>query len=78
MRWWLGVRLSERADGNVVNLVLPGGVSLYFTGLGVYTPDGNQTQRVGLVPDVECHYTVEGLRDGRDELMEKAMDIILK
>lgn len=27
-------------------------------------------------PDVECYPLVEGIRDGRDELLEKAVEII--
>ena len=69
---------SIGSDGNVVKLTLPGTVEFYFTGLGVFTPEGEQTQRVGLKPDIVCYPTVEGLRNGRDELVEKAVEIILK
>lgn len=69
---------SAGADGNAVNLKLPGNVLSSFTGMGVYTPDGEVTQRVGLQPDVTCLPTVEGLRDGRDELMDKAIEIIMQ
>lgn len=68
---------SIGADGNVVELKLPGKVSLNISGIGVYTPEGGQTQRVGLKPDVECYPTVKGLQEGRDELMEKARELIL-
>ena len=27
-------------------------------------------------PDVECYPSIEGIRDGRDELLEKAEEII--
>ena len=67
---------SIGADGNVVKISLPGRVNMYMSGLGVFTPEGGQTQRVGLTPDVECYPTVEGLRDNRDELIEKAVEII--
>lgn len=69
---------SLGADGNVARLSLPGNVAMNITGLGVYTPEGGQTQRVGLRPDVECLPTVEGLREGRDELVEKAVELILE
>lgn len=68
---------SIGADGNVVRLSLPGSVTMNISGLGVYTPDGKQTQRVGLKPDVECYPTVDGLRAGRDELVEKGVELIL-
>lgn len=69
---------SAGADGNAVSISLPGGVQAYFTGMGVFTPEGGQTQRVGLTPDIPCEPTVEGLRDGRDELMETAIAHILQ
>ena len=69
---------SIGADGNVATLPLPGGCSTGFTSMGVFTPDGQPTQRVGLTPDVWCLPTVEGLRDGRDELLETAVELILQ
>lgn len=69
---------SVGADGNAVYLKLPGNVQSSFTGMGVYGPDGAATQRVGLQPDVSCLPTVEGLRDGQDELMNKAIEIIMQ
>lgn len=68
---------SLGADGNIVSVVLPGKVKLNFTGLGILTPEGTQTQRVGLTPDVECYPTIEGLKEERDELVEKAVEMIL-
>ena len=47
-----------------------------FSGLGVYTPEGEQTQRVGVQPDVWCEPTLDGIREGRDELVEQAIAII--
>ena len=35
-----------------------------------------QTQRVGLAPDIEVHPTIEGIKEGRDELMEAAIAYI--
>ena len=65
------------ADGNVTKLVLPGGYDYtWFSGLGVYYPDGANTQRTGVRIDVPVHATVEGLRAGRDEILEKALQIV--
>ena len=64
------------ADGNVSHITLPGNISTMISGIGVYYPDGTETQRVGIVPDIEMHPTVEGIRAGRDELLEKAMELI--
>jgi C-terminal processing protease CtpA/Prc len=64
------------ADGNVTPLVLPGGIRTLFTGLGVYYPDGRETQRIGIVPDIEVRPTLAGLRGGRDEVLERALEYI--
>lgn len=68
---------SIGADGNVVRVSLPGNISFSFSGLGVYTPEGGQTQRVGIQPDIECYPTIQGLKENRDELIEKAIETIL-
>lgn len=67
---------SVGADGDIARLPLPGGVVVTFSGLGVYTPEGEQTQRVGVQPDVWCEPTLDGIREGRDELVEQAIAII--
>lgn len=67
---------SAGVDGNVTELPLPNGNHLRFTSFGVYTPEMGQTQRVGLAPDIEVHPTIEGIKEGRDELMEAAIAYI--
>ncbi|MBR4135124.1 MAG: peptidase S41 [Bacteroidales bacterium] len=62
------------ADGDVVGIRLPGGVCSYFSGIGIYYPDGTETQRVGIIPDIYVWPTVKGVREGRDELLEKALE----
>ncbi|MFC2115432.1 S41 family peptidase [Bacteroidota bacterium] len=64
------------ADGNVSRLSLPGNISTMISGIGVYYPDGTETQRVGIVPDIEVKPTINGIRQGRDELLEKAVELI--
>lgn len=66
------------ADGNVSEIMLPGGLKTMISGLGVYYPNGEQTQRIGIVPDIEVRPTIDGIRKGKDELLEKAIEIILK
>lgn len=67
---------SIGTDGNVTEVYLPGGVTTLITGLGVYTPDGSQTQRIGLKPDIYIKPTIDGIKEERDELLEKAIEII--
>lgn len=64
------------ADGNVSAFYLPGGIYTMFSGIGVLYPDGRETQRTGIVPDVTVRRTIEGIRQGRDELVEKAAELI--
>lgn len=64
------------ADGNVSTIMLPGGLRTMISGIGVYYPNGGETQRVGIVPDMEIKPTVKGIREGKDELLEKAIEII--
>ena len=67
---------SIGADGNVTVIQLPGNIRFGISGLGVYTPEGGQTQRCGLQPDIECYQTIEGILAGKDELIEKAIELI--
>lgn len=67
---------SIGTDGNVASFSLPGGVNTLITGVGIYNPDKSQTQRVGLKPDIYIEPTIQGVKEGRDELLEKAIDII--
>ncbi|MBS1495237.1 MAG: peptidase S41 [Bacteroidetes bacterium] len=64
------------ADGNVSNITLPGGIKTMISGIGILTPDGKETQRIGIVPDIEIKQTIKGFREGRDELLEKAIELI--
>jgi len=64
------------ADGNVTSISLPGGFVAYFTGLGIYYPDGRETQRIGIVPDIVVRPTIQGIRHGVDEVLQRAIDYI--
>jgi len=67
---------SLGTDGDITELPLPNGNLLWFTSCGVYTSEMGQTQRIGLTPDIEVYPTVEGIKEGRDELMEAAVAYI--
>lgn len=67
---------SIGTDGNVASFSLPGGVNTLITGVGIYNPDKSQTQRVGLKSDIYIEPTIQGVKEGRDELLEKAIEII--
>ncbi|RZJ86749.1 MAG: hypothetical protein EOO60_13050 [Hymenobacter sp.] len=63
-------------DGDVAEVVLPGNVRLRMTTVGVYYPDGRETQRVGIVPDVVVHPTIAGIQEGHDEVLETALKLV--
>ncbi len=67
---------SVGSDGDVAYLPIPGGINMMFTSIGIYTPEMGQTQRIGLTPDIEVHPTIEGIKEGRDELKEAAVSYI--
>ncbi|MCI1190122.1 S41 family peptidase [Hymenobacter sp. DH14] len=64
------------ADGNVSTIMLPGNITTMISGIGVYYPDGRETQRVGIVPDVVVQPTIAGIQAGRDEVLERAVQLI--
>ncbi|WP_179337579.1 S41 family peptidase [Winogradskyella ludwigii] len=66
------------ADGNISAILLPGGLTTAISGIGVLYPDGSETQRVGIVPDIEVKPTIEGIKNGRDEVFERAIQLIEK
>lgn len=67
---------TNGANGDVTNFFVPGGVRLSLSGQGVRHIDGRQLQRVGLVPHVEVKPTLEGIRAGRDEVLEAAIGYV--
>ncbi|PSK89881.1 peptidase S41-like protein [Taibaiella chishuiensis] len=64
------------ADGNVSRIVLPGGIQTMISGLGVYYPDGSETQRTGIKIDIPVRPTIAGVRKGKDELLDKAISLM--
>ena len=66
------------ADGNVSTIFLPGGLRTMISGIGVNYPNGTETQRVGIIPDLEVKPTIKGIREGKDELLDAAIRIILE
>lgn len=66
------------ADGNVSVILLPGGLRTMISGIGVNYPNGEETQRIGIVPDIEVKPTIDGIKKGKDELLEKAIELIMK
>lgn len=68
---------TAAADGNVSPFELPGGLRTMISGIGVNYPDGRETQRTGVGVDVDVKPTRQGIQEGRDEVLEKAVELIL-
>lgn len=61
------------SNGDVTSFLLPGGITVSFTGHDVRHADGRQLQRIGLVPDVPVAPTIQGIREGKDEVLDRAV-----
>lgn len=64
------------ANGNVSSIVLPGNIHTKISSTGVYYPNGKETQRVGIIPDIKMKPTILGIQNGKDELLVKAIRLI--
>jgi len=65
---------TAAADGSTSYIRLPGVIEVMASFLGVYYPDYTPTQRVGIIPDYYVHPTIQGIREGRDEVLEFALN----
>lgn len=63
------------ANGDVIGFNIAG-LKTSFTGIGAYYPDGRETQRIGIIPDILIKPTIEGLKEGKDEVLERALEYI--
>ena len=63
-------------NGNVNPLELPGQYQVYWTGMRVQKHDRSQHHLVGIQPDVRAERTLEGVRGGRDEVLEKGIEVL--
>jgi len=64
------------ANGNVTAMGLPGGFQVMWTGMKVVKHDGSQQHMIGILPTVPAVRTIEGVREGRDEVLEKALEVV--
>ena len=64
------------ADGDVVIITMPGQLNVCFSSIKMLYPDGTDTQRVGVRIDHEVKPTVEGIKAGKDEVLEYAINLI--
>ncbi len=75
----LGLLLGEQTagtNGAATSFTLLGGITIRWTGSQVLKHDGSQHHCVGILPDVYVSKTIDGLKAGKDEYLEKAIQII--
>ncbi len=62
-------------NGNVNLFSLPGGYKISWTGMKVVKHDGTQHHGIGVLPNIYVEKTIQGVKEGRDELLEKALEV---
>jgi C-terminal processing protease CtpA/Prc len=65
-------------NGNVNPLALPGGYRIGWTGMRVLKHDGSRHHGVGIRPTVPVERTRAGVAAGRDELLERALEVVAR
>ena len=63
-------------NGSVTFIDLPACRRMSFTGMRVKFADGSRFQNIGIVPDVKAEPTIRGARAGRDEVLEKGVEVL--
>jgi C-terminal processing protease CtpA/Prc len=63
-------------NGNVNSVALPGGYRVAFTGMKVLKHDGSRHHGVGIQPTIPLSRTLKGVREGKDEQLEKAVEMV--
>ncbi|HCA07600.1 S41 family peptidase [Chryseobacterium sp.] len=66
---------TSGANGDIIRFKIAD-LDTCFTGLGAYYPDGRETQRIGIIPDIVVKPTVKGILEGKDEVLERALEYI--
>ncbi len=79
---WTGMKVVKH-DGSQHHLIgiqptvpAEGGFRISWTGMKVVKHDGSQHHLIGIRPTVPAERTIQGVIDGRDEFLEKALAII--
>lgn len=62
-------------NGNVNNIHLPCDYRVMWTGMKVMKHDGSQLYLKGFEPDYPVNRTIQAAREGRDEYLEKALEV---
>ncbi|WP_163636614.1 S41 family peptidase [Flagellimonas sediminis] len=63
-------------NGNFNTFTLPGDIEINWTGMQVLKLDGTPLHGIGILPDVYMEKTVEGIINGKDEFLDKALELV--
>jgi C-terminal processing protease CtpA/Prc len=63
-------------NGNANLFALPGGYQFMWTGMKVVKDDGSPLHGVGIRPTVPVAMTRNGVAAGKDEVLERALDVV--
>jgi C-terminal processing protease CtpA/Prc len=69
-------RTTAGTNGAANALALPGGFMVFWTGTKVLKHDGSRHHLVGITPTAPVSRTIAAVREGRDEDLERAIEII--
>ncbi|MEA4917329.1 S41 family peptidase [Proteiniphilum sp.] len=67
--------LTAGCNGNVNHIILPCGYRVIWTGMKVLKHDGSQLYLKGFYPDYPVNKTIKAIKEGRDEYLEKALEV---
>lgn len=69
-------RQSAGTNGNITQLLMPGRMLAWFTGMEILFPDRSRFHGVGIVPDIEAAPTALDLAEGRDTELLRAIEYL--
>ncbi len=67
---------SGGCNGNANFILLPGGLRVMWTGMDVRKHDRSPLYAVGYAPDLPVSRTLRAVREGRDEYLERAIEVL--
>lgn len=68
-------KTTAGCNGNVNIINLPCGYNVWWTGMKVLKHDDSQLYLKGFKPDFPVNETIQAIKEGRDEYLEKALEI---
>ncbi|QAA80832.1 peptidase S41 [Aequorivita sp. H23M31] len=65
-------------NGNINPFTLLRNFNISWTGMKVVKHDGSQHHGIGILPDIYVNKSIDGLKSGKDEFLEKALEVVLE